>query len=110
VSSFEILVERRVTLAQLIRFLVVELTHSNSNPRFDMGAAFTANYSFSERRHPIDSDALLVTDFVNLKIKPAQFFRGVHRGRLCVCLFIGMSARTYMSIYVCNVFIKKMAR
>jgi hypothetical protein len=52
VSSFEILVERRVALAQLIRFLVVELTHLNSNPRFDMGAAFTANYSFSERRHP----------------------------------------------------------
>jgi hypothetical protein len=31
-----------------------------------MSVAFTANYSFST----VDSDALLVTDFVNLKIKP----------------------------------------
>jgi hypothetical protein len=32
---------------------------------------------------PVDSDTLLVTDFVNLKIKPAQSFRGAHRGRVC---------------------------
>jgi hypothetical protein len=31
---------------------VVELTHSGSNPKFDMGVAFTANYSFSGRRRP----------------------------------------------------------
>jgi hypothetical protein len=42
----------RVGLAQLIRFLVVELTHPGSNHRFDMGVAFTANYSFSERQRP----------------------------------------------------------
>jgi hypothetical protein len=41
-----------VGLAQLVRFLVVELTHPGSNPRFDMGVAFTANYSFSGRRRP----------------------------------------------------------
>jgi hypothetical protein len=41
--------KRRVGLAQLVRFLVVELTHLVSNPRFDMGVAFTANYSFSGR-------------------------------------------------------------
>jgi hypothetical protein len=40
----------KVGLAQLVRFLVVELTHPGSNPRFDMGVAFTANYSFSGRR------------------------------------------------------------
>jgi hypothetical protein len=56
---------------------------------------------------PVDSVALLVTDFVNLKIKPAQFFRGAHRGRVCVRVFIGMSDRTCMSIYVCTVFLKK---
>jgi hypothetical protein len=39
----------RVDLAQLVRFLVVELTHPGLNPRFDMGVAFTANYSFSGR-------------------------------------------------------------
>jgi hypothetical protein len=42
----------RVGLAQLVRFLVLELTHPGSNPRFDMGVVFTANYSFSERRRP----------------------------------------------------------
>jgi hypothetical protein len=43
---------RRVGLAQLVRFLMVELTHPGSNPRFYMGVAFTANYSFSGRRCP----------------------------------------------------------
>jgi hypothetical protein len=97
----------RVGLAQLVRFLVVELTHPGSNPRFDMGVAFTANYSFSWRRRPIDNEALLVTDFVNLRIKPTQSFEGAHRGRVCVHVFIGVSARTCMSIYVCTVFLKK---
>jgi hypothetical protein len=55
----------------------------------------------------IDSDALLVTDFVNLKIKPAQFFEVAYRGRMCVHVFIGVSAHTYISIYVCIVFQKK---
>jgi hypothetical protein len=48
----------RVGLAQLVRLLVVKLTHSCSNSRFDIGVvfmvnysvAFTINYSFSERR------------------------------------------------------------
>jgi hypothetical protein len=56
---------------------------------------------------PVDSEALLVTDFVNLKIKPTQSFRGAHRGRIYVRVFIGVSAHTYMSICVCTVFLKK---
>jgi hypothetical protein len=39
----------RVGLAQLVRLLVVELTHSVLNLRFDMYLVFTVNYSFSER-------------------------------------------------------------
>jgi hypothetical protein len=39
-------------LAQLIRFLVVKLIHSDSNSRFDMCVVFTTNYSFSGRRRP----------------------------------------------------------
>jgi hypothetical protein len=39
-------------------------------------------------------------DFVNLKIKLAQSFRGAHMGRMCVHVFIGVSARTCMSICV----------
>jgi hypothetical protein len=36
-----------VGLDQLVRFLVVELSHPVLNPRFDMNIAFTANYSFN---------------------------------------------------------------
>jgi hypothetical protein len=55
----------------------------------------------------IDSEAFLVTDFVNLKIKPAQSFGGTHRGRVCVRVFIVVSARTCMSICVYTVFLNK---
>jgi hypothetical protein len=43
---------QRVGLAQLVKFLVVKLTHPCSNVRFDMCVVFTANYSFSGRRRP----------------------------------------------------------
>jgi hypothetical protein len=56
---------------------------------------------------PVDSETLLVTDFVNLKIKLVQSFGGAHRGRMCVRVFIGVSARTCMSICICTVFLKK---
>jgi hypothetical protein len=39
-------------LTQLIRFLVLELTHPGLNPIFDMNIVFMANYSFSGRRRP----------------------------------------------------------
>jgi hypothetical protein len=38
----------RVGLAQLVRFLVVELIHPSLNYIFDMSVAFTANYFFNE--------------------------------------------------------------
>jgi hypothetical protein len=56
---------------------------------------------------PIDSDALLMTDFVNLKIKPTQSFKSAHRGRMCVRVFIGVSVHTCMHICVYTVFLKK---
>jgi hypothetical protein len=37
---------------------------------------------------PVDSETFLVTDFVNLKIKLAQFFEGAHKGRVYVYAFI----------------------
>jgi hypothetical protein len=54
---------------------------------------------------PVDSEAFLVTDFVNLKIKSAQSYEGAHRDRMCVHVFIRVSTRTCMSIYVCTVFL-----
>jgi hypothetical protein len=56
---------------------------------------------------PVDSEALLVTDFVNLKIKSAQSFEGAHRRRVWVHVFIGVFAHTCMSISICIVFLKK---
>jgi hypothetical protein len=49
----------------------------------------------------IDSETLLVTDFMNLKIKSAQSFGDIYRGRVCTRVFIGLSAQTCMSISVC---------
>jgi hypothetical protein len=56
---------------------------------------------------PVDSKSLLMTDFMNLTIKSAQSFGGAHRNRVCVRVFIGVSAHTCMSICVCTVFLKK---
>jgi hypothetical protein len=42
----------RVSLVQLVRFLVVELIHSDLNSIFDMSITFMVNYFFSGRRRP----------------------------------------------------------
>jgi hypothetical protein len=49
---------------------------------------------------PVDSEVLLITDFMNLKINPVQSFGCAHNSRLCMRVFIGMSTYTYMSIYL----------
>jgi hypothetical protein len=56
---------------------------------------------------PVDSETLLLTDFMNLKIKPTQSFRVAHMGKVCVYVFIRVSAHTYINICVCTVFLKK---
>jgi hypothetical protein len=56
---------------------------------------------------PIISEMLLMTDLVNLKIKSTPSFRGAHKDKICVRVFIGVSAHTCMSIYICIVFLKK---
>jgi hypothetical protein len=58
----------------------------------------------------VDNEPLLVTDFMNLKIKPTQSFRGVHMGRVYMRVFIEVSDRTCMSIYVCTVFLKNVKK
>jgi hypothetical protein len=55
----------------------------------------------------VDNKTFLVTDFINLKIKPTQSFGCAHRGRVYTHVFIGVSARTCMSICVCTIFLKK---
>jgi hypothetical protein len=52
---------------------------------------------------PIDDEMLLVTDFMSLKIKSVQYFRGDHKGRVCV--LIEVSARIFMNICVYTIFL-----
>jgi hypothetical protein len=56
---------------------------------------------------PVDSETLLMTNFMNLKIKPAQSFGGTHKGRMCIHMFIGVGAHMCMRICICTVFLKK---
>jgi hypothetical protein len=55
----------------------------------------------------VNSKALCVTDFMNLKIKPAQSFRVVHSDRVYVRVFIWVSTHMCISIYIYTVFLKK---
>jgi hypothetical protein len=85
----------------------VELTHTDLNLRFDIVLYLRLIILSVGGDVPIDSETFLVTDFVNLKIKPHQSFRGAHKDRVCVYVFIGMSAHMCMNICVYTVFLKK---
>jgi hypothetical protein len=52
----------------------------------------------------IDSKILLVTDFMNLKIKPTQSFRYAYKDRMRVHIFIRI--HTYINICVYPMFLK----
>jgi hypothetical protein len=55
----------------------------------------------------INSETFLMTDFRNLKIKPVQSFESIHMDRLCIRMFIGVSAYMCMIICIYTVFLKK---
>jgi hypothetical protein len=55
----------------------------------------------------VDSETLFVIDFINFKIKSAQSFGCTHKDSVYVHVFIRISARTCVSIFVCSVFLKK---
>jgi hypothetical protein len=57
----------------------------------------------------IDNEMLLMSDFVNLKIKPAQSFKCVYRDKICVYVFIEMSIHICMSIYIYNILKKELS-
>jgi hypothetical protein len=94
-------------VSQLDIFLTVELIYLDLNFRFNMDVIFMVNYSFCGMRRHINSEILLVTDFMNLKIKLSQSFGSAHMNKLYVCIFIGLSVCTCIKIYVYPVFIKK---
>jgi hypothetical protein len=72
-----------------------------------MCVAFTANYSFS---NTVDSEMLLMTDFMNFKIKLVQSFRCAYRDRMYIYIFIEVSAHTYINICIYTIFLKKEKR
>jgi hypothetical protein len=94
----------------VIRFLVVELIYSGSNSRFDMGVAFTINYSFSRRRRPRRQQDVLDDWLHKSQDQAGSSFRGAYRSMICVHVFIGVSAHTCISIYVFTVFLKNRFR
>jgi hypothetical protein len=85
------------------RSLIVELIHLCLNLIFDMSVIF--RLIMGGDTVFIDSDVLLVIDFVNLKIKSVQSFKCAHRDRTCV--FIRVIAHTYISMCICTIFLKK---
>jgi hypothetical protein len=83
-----------------IKFLMVELIYPDLNLRFDMRVIFMTNYFFSVADVPVDSEMILVTDFINLNIKLTQFFRGIHKDRVCACVHRGEYSYVYKYLYL----------
>jgi hypothetical protein len=48
----------------------------------------------------VDSETLLVTDFVNLKIKPTQSFKDAHRDGVCVYIHRGECSYVYEYLHL----------
>jgi hypothetical protein len=55
---------------------------------------------------PIDNEMLLVTDFVNLKIKSSQSFRCAYKSRMHVCVYRSDCSYMYY-LYLYCVFFKR---
>jgi hypothetical protein len=72
-----------------------------------MVVIFMVNYSFSGDKISVNNEVILLTDFVNLKIKPAQSFEYTHRDMMHVCVLIWVSDRTCINMYVYTMFFKK---
>jgi hypothetical protein len=51
-----------------------------------MSITFMVNYFLVRDDVFVDSETLLMTDFINLKIKTAQSFEYTHKNRICVCV------------------------
>jgi hypothetical protein len=89
-----------LSLAQLVKFLVVKLIHPDSNIRFGMSIAFMTNYYFSGTRRPRRQRNALSDRLRESQDQSAQSFEGAHRDRVYVRVFIEMSIYVCISIYV----------
>jgi hypothetical protein len=100
-------IDRSLRWVYLLDFFVVELIYLILKFKFDMCNIFMANYFLMRCDVFIDSEILLVIEFLNLKIRSSQSFKSVHKSMVCVHVFIRISTHTCIKIYVCTVFFKK---
>jgi hypothetical protein len=63
--------------------------------RFNL-VVFITNYFLVKFDVSIDSEMILIIDFMNLKIKSTQIFRCDHRDRLYINIFIYRSGCSYI--------------
>jgi hypothetical protein len=82
----------------------MKLIHPGLNLRFNMSVVFMTNYFLVRGDVLINNETLLMTDFVNLKIKLTQSFECAHIDRVYVHIFIRVTVYTYINIYVDIVF------
>jgi hypothetical protein len=75
----------RVGLAQLVRFIMVKLIHPDLNSRFVIVQLIILSVRSNVS---VDSEILLLTDFINLKIKSSQSFKVAHRNKIYIYVFI----------------------
>jgi hypothetical protein len=73
----------------MVRFPVVESTHTGSYPKFGMSVTYLwLIILLVVGDVPGDNEVLFVTDFINLKINLTQSFKDVYVGRVCMHVFI----------------------
>lgn len=103
----------KLSVAQLIRFLGVRPAHSGSCSRLAIGDHIFLDLFEDFRRYfsvvgdvPVDSEVSVVTSLI-LRFA-SLVFRGTHMNRVCMTAFIGECVCMYVSVYVCNMFQKKM--
>jgi hypothetical protein len=82
---------------------LVELMHPDLNLKFDVSVIYLWLIILSMVCDVSVDSKMLFTDFINLKIKSVQSLRSVHRGRLCLHIFIGICTYMYMSICIYTV-------
>jgi hypothetical protein len=83
---------------------VVKLIHPDSNLTFNISVVFTTNYFLVGGDVLINNEMLLMTDFINLKIKLTQSFECAHIDMVCVHIFIRVTVYTCINICVDTVF------
>jgi hypothetical protein len=82
----------------------MKLIYLGLNLRFNIGVVFMTNYFLVRGDVLINNETLLMTDFVNLKIKLTQSFECAHIDRVYVHIFIRVTVYTCINIYVDFVF------